>query len=31
MEHWAPRMDFADACAVVLNRSYERAFVRYTQ
>ena len=26
-ERWAPRMDFADACAVVLARNYERAFV----
>jgi hypothetical protein len=24
---WAPRMDFADACAVVLARNYEPAFV----
>jgi predicted nucleic acid-binding protein len=29
-ERWAPRMDFADACAVVLARSYERAFVLTT-
>ena len=27
---WAPRMDFADACAVVLARNYERAFVLTT-
>jgi len=27
---WAPRMDFADACAVVLARSHERAFVLTT-
>jgi predicted nucleic acid-binding protein len=27
VEHWAPRMDFADACALVLARNYERAFV----
>jgi predicted nucleic acid-binding protein len=26
-ERWAPRMDFADACAVVLARQYERSFV----
>jgi predicted nucleic acid-binding protein len=30
VERWAPRMDFADACAVVLARSYERAFVLTT-
>ncbi len=30
VEHWAPAMDFADACAVVLVRSYERAFVLTT-
>jgi len=30
VEHWAPRMDFADACAVVLARNYERAFVLTT-
>jgi predicted nucleic acid-binding protein len=30
VEHWAPAMDFADACAVVLARSYERAFVLTT-
>jgi predicted nucleic acid-binding protein len=30
IERWAPRMDFADACAVVLVRSYERAFVLTT-
>jgi predicted nucleic acid-binding protein len=29
-ERWAPRMDFADACAVVLMRSYEHAFVLTT-
>lgn len=29
-EGWAPRMDFADACAVVLARNYERAFVLTT-
>ncbi len=29
-EKWAPRMDFADACAVVLVRQYERAFVLTT-
>ncbi len=29
-ERWAPRMDFADACAVVLARKYERAFVLTT-
>lgn len=29
-EQWAPRMDFADACAVVLVRAYERAFVLTT-
>ena len=29
-ERWAPRMDFADACAVVLARNYERAFVLTT-
>lgn len=26
-ETWAPRMDFADACAVVLVRRFERSFV----
>lgn len=30
IERWAPQMDFADACAVVLVRSYERAFVLTT-
>lgn len=30
IERWAPRMDFADACAVVLARTYERAFVLTT-
>ena len=30
IEHWAPRMDFADACAVVLARNYERSFVLTT-
>lgn len=30
VERWAPGMDFADACAVVLVRSYERAFVLTT-
>jgi predicted nucleic acid-binding protein len=30
VERWAPRMDFADACAVVLARAYERAFVLTT-
>ncbi|MFN2445851.1 MAG: DNA-binding protein [Vicinamibacterales bacterium] len=30
IERWAPRMDFADGCAVVLARSYERAFVLTT-
>jgi predicted nucleic acid-binding protein len=30
VEQWAPRMDFADACAVVLARSYEHAFVLTT-
>ena len=29
-ERWAPRMDFADACAVVLARNYEQAFVLTT-
>lgn len=29
-ERWAPRMDFADACAVVLARHFERAFVLTT-
>lgn len=29
-ERWAPGMDFADACAVVLVRSYEHAFVLTT-
>jgi len=27
---WAPRMDFADACAVVMARHYENAFVLTT-
>jgi predicted nucleic acid-binding protein len=27
---WAPRMDFADACAVVLARNHEHAFVLTT-
>jgi len=30
IERWAPRMDFADACAVVLARAYENAFVLTT-
>ena len=30
VERWAPRMDFADACAVVLARSYDDAFVLTT-
>ncbi len=30
VERWAPSMDFADACAVVLVRGYERAFVLTT-
>lgn len=30
VERWAPRMDFADACAVVLARNYEHAFVLTT-
>ena len=30
IERWAPRMDFADGCAVVLARSYDRAFVLTT-
>jgi predicted nucleic acid-binding protein len=30
VERWAPAMDFADACAVVLVRNYERAFVLTT-
>jgi predicted nucleic acid-binding protein len=30
IERSAPRMDFADACAVVLVRSYQRAFVLTT-
>jgi predicted nucleic acid-binding protein len=30
VERWAPRMDFADACAVVLATVYERAFVLTT-
>jgi predicted nucleic acid-binding protein len=30
VEQWAPSMDFADACAVVLARNYERAFVLTT-
>jgi predicted nucleic acid-binding protein len=30
IERWAPRMDFADACAVILAREYERAFVLTT-
>jgi predicted nucleic acid-binding protein len=29
-EQWAPRMDFADACAVVLARSFEHSFVLTT-
>ncbi len=30
VERWAPSLDFADACAVVLVRGYERAFVLTT-
>ena len=30
IERWAPRMDYADACAVVLVRSYEHGFVLTT-
>jgi predicted nucleic acid-binding protein len=30
VERWAPRMDFADACAVVLAGTYENAFVLTT-
>ena len=30
VERWAPRMDFADACAIVLASVYERAFVLTT-
>ena len=30
VERWAPRMDFADACAVILARNYEDAFVLTT-
>ena len=30
VEQWAPRVDFAGACAVVLARNYERAFVLTT-
>jgi predicted nucleic acid-binding protein len=30
VEQWAPRMGFADACAVVLAHHYERAFVLTT-
>jgi hypothetical protein len=30
IERWAPRMYFADACAVVLARSYDQAFVLTT-
>lgn len=30
VERWAPRMDFADACAIVLASVYERAFVLAT-
>jgi predicted nucleic acid-binding protein len=30
IERWAPRMDFADGCAVVLARSYDGAFVLTT-
>ena len=30
IERWAPRMDFADACAVVLARCYANAFVLTT-
>lgn len=27
---WAPRMDYADACAIILARQFERAFVLTT-
>lgn len=30
IERWAPRMDFADACAVILARSSDSAFVLTT-
>lgn len=30
VERWAPRMDFADACAVVLARRHDRSFVLTT-
>jgi len=30
IEQWAPRMDFADACAVMLVRRYQPAFVLTT-
>jgi predicted nucleic acid-binding protein len=30
IEQWAPRMDFADACAVILVRGYQPAFVLTT-
>jgi hypothetical protein len=30
IERWAPRMIFADGCAVVLARSYDGAFVLTT-
>jgi predicted nucleic acid-binding protein len=30
IERWAPRMDFADGCAVILARSYDPAFVLTT-
>ena len=30
IERWAPRMDFADACAVVVARRYEGSFVLTT-
>lgn len=30
VERWAPRMDFADACAVILARSYATVFVLTT-
>jgi predicted nucleic acid-binding protein len=30
IERWAPRMDFADACAVLLAQRYTRAFVLTT-
>jgi predicted nucleic acid-binding protein len=30
VERWAPQMDFADGCAVILARSYESAFVLTT-